>query len=167
MVYYSNSIPKSREGFIIKCCRDYFSNTEFLDYQRFAYVSFAVLKFEHNIFSTCWAPQTWSRELHNKYKRAISQEKKKVKTITRWEKLLSPNDSSVMDKFITKEELSNLREISDCLSMNFNEVMWKVDDAPVHHWLYITKAFSNGTDTKCQLYFTTDIFRTCFNNTLP
>lgn len=66
-------------------------------------------------------------------KEQYHRKKKKVKTITRWEKLLSPNDSSVMDKFITKEELSNLREISDCLSMNFNEVMWKVDDAPVHH----------------------------------
>lgn len=48
------------------------------------------------------------------------------------EKLVNPN-GSFMDKFISKEEkLSNFREISDCLSMNFNEVMWKVDNASVH-----------------------------------
>lgn len=84
------------------------------------------------------------------------------------EKSVNLNDSLIMDKFIPKEEeLSNFREISDCLSMYFNEVMWKVDDASVHHWLYTAKPFSSGTDTKCQLYYTTDIFRTCFNTTVP
>lgn len=50
------------------------------------------------------------------------------------EKLVNLNDSLIMDKFIPKEEeLSHFREISDCLSMYLNEVMWKVDDASVHH----------------------------------
>jgi len=49
-------------------------------------------------------------------------------------KLVNPDDSSIMDKFLPKEEvLSNFREISDYLSMNFSEVMWKVDDASAHH----------------------------------
>lgn len=51
------------------------------------------------------------------------------------EKLVNLTDRSIMDKFILKEELSNFSEISDCLSMNFNEVKWTEDDEPAHHRL--------------------------------
>lgn len=51
------------------------------------------------------------------------------------EKLVNLTDSSIMNKFIPKEELSNFREISDSLSMNFSEIKWTVDDEPAHHWL--------------------------------
>lgn len=57
--------------------------------------------------------------------------------------------------YTKRRELSNCREISDCLSVNLSEIVWKVDDTSVHHWLCIAKPFSSGTDSKCQLCDTT------------